>query len=286
MNKATCQLFRASFVIVIIVGFARLASAQFSSTVLSDNPISYWRLNENSGPTAFDATSSANDGNNLGGVSLGVPGIVDNGYGFNGTGARVDMGNPANLNFGTTGEFSVEAVFNWDGGGSSINNIIRKSDFPVSPPGSGYWLRINRDTQTLNFFTGETTGVGTSGSVSTTLSPNEWHHAVGTRDSSGVMRLFLDGDLAAIASSPGTDTTSPAPFLLGAWDDRFGIIEFFSGTIDEAAVYDSALSPDQVLAHARAAGVAEQVPEPTSVLIWSSLGLVLAGFGYYRFRQK
>lgn len=28
------------------------------------------------------------------------------------------------------------------------------------------------------------------------------------------------------------------------------------------------------------------VPEPTSIVIWSLLGLALAGFGYYRFRRK
>ena len=74
-------------------------------------------------------------------------------------GSYIKMGNPVGLNFGT-GPFSLDAWFIWDGGGSSINNIVRKSNYPVSGNGAGYWLRIgtSQGKSILEFFTGETVG--------------------------------------------------------------------------------------------------------------------------------
>ncbi len=58
----------------------------------------------------------------------------------------------------------------------------------------------------------------------------------------------------------------------------------FAGDIAIFRLYDYALTNDEIAA-LFAAGSA-QVPEPTSIAIWSLLGLALAGFGYYRSRRK
>ena len=60
--------------------------------------------------------------------------------------------------------------------------------------------------------------------------------------------LYLDGELKGSDSAPGADTAGSGKFLLGAWDDRFGVREFLSGIMDEVAVYDRALSEAEVLA--------------------------------------
>ncbi|MCH8921845.1 MAG: LamG domain-containing protein [Planctomycetes bacterium] len=255
------------FVVVTCTCASSAFASIYSAAVLADNPVSYWQLNETSGTTALDSADGNNGANTS--ITTGVAGLVGDAYGFNGSSSRVGMGNPANLNFGTTGAFSLEAVFKWDGGGDMVHNIIRKSNFP-SPPGSGYWLRILRDSETLEFFTGETTGVaGIRGSVATTISPDVWYHAVGTRDSAGLMSLYVNGVLVDTTSVPGADTTSSAPFVLGAWDDIFGIIEHYDGTIDDVAVYDYALSSGAVAAHANAS----VIPEPSSLLVFGGLAL-------------
>lgn len=189
----------------------------------------------------------------VGGVGI-VSGEVGNAFKFDVSSGYIKMGNPANLNFGT-GPFSLESWFNWDGGGggpggAAIGNIIRKSNYPASGNGWGYWLRIGIETKILEFYTGETVGNldQPRGSVTTPISSGSWHHAVATRDSSGTMKLYVDGELKGTAQAPNADTTSGAPFTLGAWDDRFGITERFSGLIDEVSVYNKALGASEVQA--------------------------------------
>lgn len=225
-------------------------AADYATETAADSPISYWQLNDTVGDSAVDSAGE-DDGTRIGGITSGVTGIVGNAFGFDGTSAEVEMSDSPSLNFGTTGEFSLEALFYWDGGGSVVNNIIRKSNYPVSGPGAGYWLRIIRDSQTLEFFAGETVGLAghSRGSVVTAVTSNAWHHVVATRDAAGVMKLYLDGLLVGSVSAPNADTTSSSPFTLGAWDDRFGRIEFFSGVLDDVAVYDSVLSAEQVSVH-------------------------------------
>jgi hypothetical protein len=218
--------------------------------------ISCWDGDARSGTTATDL-QDGNNGTIFGGVTAAPGnGNVQNAFQFDGSTGRIEMGNPANLNFGPAGPFSVEAWFVWPGGGSSINNIIRKSNYPVTGPGAGYWLRIGRDSNVLEFFTGDAVGTGAPfGVVSIPLNPrNCHHHIVGTRDSNGVMNLYLDGELKGTTQASDANTTSEAPFVLGAWDDRFGVIELFSGLIDQAAVYNRALDPSEIQAIFNAGG--------------------------------
>src|SRR5262249_54513852 len=82
----------------------------YSSVVLADNPIGYWRLGETSGPTAFDSSGLGHNGTYTGGVTLGVPGaIVDDpntAARFNGsTGYVAVPGGPFNM----ANNFTLEA---------------------------------------------------------------------------------------------------------------------------------------------------------------------------------
>ncbi len=157
------------------------------------------------------------------------------------------MGNPASLNFGT-GPFSLNVWFKWDGGGS-INNIIRKSNYPESGPGAGYWLRIgaSEGKSVLEFSVGATTGPDGQSLITAPISPG-WHYVTATRDSSGAIKLYIDGQSrgTVIRKASNAETTSEAQFTLGAWDDRFGVREFFSGLIEEVSVYNRALTSPEV----------------------------------------
>lgn len=90
----------------------------------------------------------------------------------------------------------------------------------------------------------------------------DWHHYVGTFDgTTGDLSLFIDGDLKASRNlgTGQTITGSNNPLYIGF--DAGGPNRYFDGLIDEVAMYDYALSPEQVWAHFAA------VPEPGSAVL-------------------
>lgn len=208
--------------------------------------VSWWNGDQVSGTTAMDS-KDGNQGIISGGVTI-VPEKFGNAFKFDGSSGYISMGNPTNLNFGT-GPFSLETWFNWDGGGnSSALNIIRKSNYPVTGPGAGYWVRIGRDSKTIEFSVGATTGPEGQSIITAPISSGAWHHVAATRDSSGDIKLYVDGQSQGtiLRQALNADATSEAPFTLGAWDDRFGVTERFSGLIDEVSLYNKALDASEV----------------------------------------
>ena len=208
--------------------------------------VSQWNGGEVSGRTAHDS-GGGNNGTLLNGVTV-ASGRFGRAFKLK-AGSYIKMGNPDSLNFGT-GPFSLEAWFRLDGQGSSINNIIRKSNYPVSGNGAGYWLRTgtNQGQSILEFFTGETVGYENqpSGRITTAINLNTWYRVVATRDSSGNMKLYIDGELKGSAQAPNAQTTSNGQFTIGAWEDRFQAREFFSGLIEEVSIYSRALTSAEI----------------------------------------
>jgi hypothetical protein len=211
--------------------------------------ISTWDANAVSGTLANDLVDS-HPGSLNGGVAV-VPGAgvgwsEGNAFQFDGSTGYIDMGLGVGQ-FGT-GPFSLEAWFLWTGAGSSVDDIIRNSDYPVSGPAAGYWIRINQSAQTLEFFVGNPVTSNPAGLVTTAVAPNAWHHVVATRDPSGAMTLYLDGQPVGTSSVPPAFNvnTSDARFALGAWNDRFGVVEFFPGLMDQISIYNRALTAAEV----------------------------------------
>ena len=252
LNRKNFFTIPSVLIFSLFVGFP-IVSAQNTDLV------SQWNGDEVSRTSAGVLDVSDTEGDNNGilyDTHDTTPGEIGNAFNLSGVNEYVRIGNPANLNFGT-GPFSLEAWFNWSGRKESYanaNNIIRKSNYPVEGPGAGYWLRISipRDSGTkemeLEFFVGETVGIRGQprGVITTPISPGVWHHSVATRDSSGTMKLYVDGELKGAAEAPNANTTSEAPFTIGGWVDRFGATEFFSGLIGEISVYDRALDSPEV----------------------------------------
>ena len=206
--------------------------------------VGWWSADLASGMSVPDIIGRSS-GTISGGVII-VPMEVGGAFGFDGSSGRISIGNQAHLNFGA-GPFSLEAWFNWDGGGgTSANNIIRKSNYPGSGPGSGYWLRVGAGA--LEFSVGATTGPEGQSFVTAPVRAGVWQHAVAVRDDSGAVKLYMDGreQGTVVRQAADANSTSETPFTIGAWDDRFGVTEFFHGQVDEIAVYSRALGASEV----------------------------------------
>ncbi len=205
--------------------------------------VAWWSGDAVAGATATDIKGGSNG--TIDRVTLAT-GKVGNAFKFDGQGGGVKMGNPASLNFGTA-PFSLEAWVNWDGSGSSVNNIIRKSNYGPGA-GAGYWVRIARDSKTIEFSVGATTATDGQSFISAPISSGAWHHVVATRDSSDVVKLYVDGVSVGTVARQAikAQSTSESPFALGLWEDQNS--EYFSGLIDEASVYNRTLEASEVQA--------------------------------------
>ena len=110
------------------------------------------------------------------------------------------------------------------------------------------------------------TWTGTDNLAQTTGSYNDgnWHYMVATQGPDG-MKLYVDGQLAA--TNPQTQAQSYNGLLAGrrrqshGWGANNG---YFAGTIDEAAVYPTVLTPAQVRSHYMASPAAVNAPPVAS----------------------
>ena len=228
-------------------------SDYYGRTVYGDAPSVYWRLGEANGTTALDSSGNSATGNYSSGVTLGRPSLVsgttDTAAAFSGA---QTIGSTNSVTSPDT--FSAEAWFSTTttsggkilGFGSSRTSNSSTADRQV-------YMR-NDGRLTFGVFLNDGTRV-------TLTSPSAYndgqsHHVVATRNSSG-MALYVDG--VQVASN---NITTPLLSYSGFWrvgGDRINnnwpsrpSSDYFTGTIDEFAVYPVALSSSTVAIHSSA----------------------------------
>jgi hypothetical protein len=209
----------------------------FAGQIQADLPQAWWRLDESSGATAADASGNGNSAGIQGGMSLGQPGAP--GFAPN-TAAFFDgaTGWVSAPSMGiASGPFTLETWAFINGPGSTGATAF---DTLFGTTGS-FTRRIlwrASDGKLLAQFNGNFTS-------SLSVSPNTWHLIDYVFDGAQE-RFYIDG---LPAGSHATSAPSwPSTFRLGANGD--GANYFLQGTLDEPAVYRSALSPARIAGHA------------------------------------
>jgi hypothetical protein len=217
---------------------------------MSDLPRGYWRLGEQNGTNAADMLGAA-PGTYLSGAVLGVPGALagdaDTAVRLDGSDDRVSMGDPADggLDFGA-GDFSVEAWVKTTLNGERTVVSKRPSTGPywqftvTDDSGHAGQIRVNASDGTV---TRQAYGPAVR------VDNGSWHHVVVVFDRDTCIVVHVDGQSSATAAPLPGDLSSSGPFLVGK-ATGYG---YFSGEIDEVAVYPAALPPARVAAHFAAA---------------------------------
>jgi len=227
----------------------------YGQTVLADNPLGYWRLDEASGGVAHDYLSGK-DGIYTSAVLLGQPGnaLVDTHKAavFGSLASANSCVTNIDVDFATSSNasFSVEA---WVKGGAQTTDagLITKGY------GSG-GEQFNLDcgsggSHAFRFFVRDAGGGGHLAN-SSVMPNNQWRHLVGVCDQiNGNVYLYVDGAnvaSATIGSSAGL-LSSTLPVCIGARQSGAGTAYDFQfvGSMEEVAIYGYALSPAQVQAH-------------------------------------
>jgi Concanavalin A-like lectin/glucanases superfamily len=254
------------------------AAPVFATTYAGANPTSWWRLND-SGSTAADGSAAGTNGGVFqGGVTTGQPGqlAADSAVTLNGSNGYVSSANPISV----PNAFSQSAWFKTS---STRGGVIMAQSTQATGAGGNTDRILTMDNNGNIVFamksgTGGIFGVGTINMRNQGPSWNDgkWHHVVGTYDGAGNAALYVDGWLQKSATGTPFDPLAQAngmasSYVRAGYADMSGISlvfginfynnhwpdsSYFNGSIDEVAVFPSALTAAQVQ-NMFAAGVSE-----------------------------
>ncbi len=246
------------------------APITFANAVLADSPIAYWRFGESPGATTAVDAAIGHDGTYFAGVSLGQAGIGggDTAALFDGVIGKVTVPDDPELG---PNLISMEALVRWDGDNGFQQRILEKSFFAGGEQAS-YGLSILPDgTIRVEVRSG---GAATNHTSAPMLLPGTAAYIVAIFDGT-LVSMYLDGILLQqTAATPGSLQDGINALGIGNQSERN---RPFNGLIDEVALYDYALSGDQVGEHFDAL---QAVPEP------GTLGLLLIALAASFARQK
>jgi RHS repeat-associated protein len=219
--------------------------------------ISWWPADNGASDVA-----GGHNGSLQGGATTG-PGLINQAFILNGTNAYVSIPDTSALNV-SSNDFSVTLWVNFTN--TTGEQVLIEKWIESSRSG---WSLIKMPDNSLELALGD--GAGNEVDITTGVVPNlttNWVH-FGIRRQANTFTIFTNG----VAAGSGTDTAdldAATPLLFGS---RQGTSFFLHGSIDEVALYGSALTDGQMAAVA--AGVS--IPGPITITV--TPGVVVDDWG-------
>lgn len=233
--------------------FGISTAAAYRAAVLADSPVAYWRLGEASGTVAADETGTY-PGTYVGSPTLGASGVFagDSAVTFNGSSQRATVADAVGLRI--TGAFTIEVWVKFSS--AQVNKgICGKYDTATANRAWVLYTANDGSGQKIQFTAQTSGGSFNTNAVATTannLDDGAWHHVVGVFNPSTILRIYVDGVAGANASIiPASIFASTATLEIAAYNQAKN---YFNGSIDEVAIYPTALSATRIAAHYAAAG--------------------------------
>jgi hypothetical protein len=257
----------------------------YSDIILADGPVAYYRFEETSGTVALNEGTSGASGNGRyvwgdepneteqeakTGEGPRPPdffgfGPANNAAQFDGPDLLdwVDTGNPFLQNLG---EFSLEYWVRPEGGRDDEPSLWQNRIGIVG----------QNDAIEYGFINPTTIQIWTpgGGSLDTTypFADGEWHH-VATIATGDDIRNYFDGELVGTGGSPAGGDYGGSDFNVhiggGGVFDATG--NYFTGLIDEVAIFDKAIPAERIAAHYQAALGNFILPDPDRTFTTISL---------------
>jgi autotransporter-associated beta strand protein len=269
------QFFATLCALLALMQPAAAAPTSYQTAVLGDTPFLYYELGETSGTTAIDAGVNGYNGTYMNSPSmssptLGVPG--DSLLGPSDTAVTFS----GNLVAGSL----VQCPASADGFGSSLGTssyeFVLKTTLTSSPEfltgqantGSSVSIQVILNENAGGTTTANTSRLfirGTANNLSASftnalLFDGNYHHLVWTYNATATPKAtaYVDG----VAQNVGISGTAPTafaafgyPLTVATYNSRGLTNDFFTGTIDEFAIYTKVLTPAQVATHYAAVGI-------------------------------
>lgn len=220
----------------------RTSSKSYTTTVRSDAPAMYLRLSETAGTNADDASGSGNVGTYRNAPLLATPGLL---VGDTNRGVTLDAGSSQDVRIPSVAEFKPKGL-----GAITVEILATAATFPLTG------VLISKATE---WEIGQVAGIyyaklfqndGTSTFCIATAPVTTTAHYVCMTWDGTTLGLYIGGVLVASSSSTtGTLNTSGTAVTIGS---RNGAA-YWSGIVDEVAIYPTCLSATRVFVHAGAA---------------------------------
>lgn len=222
------------------------------------NLVGWWPGDGN----AFDF-ASGNHGTLMGDVSF-PGGFVAQAFSLNGTNAFVQVAHNDVFDPTTAGSQDAWVLFNQTPATSHTMEIIGQGSF-----GRDFDLQADTDN-IFRFYIGSGNAGSVFASSTTVIQTGVWYHVAGTWDSSAI-KIYVNGALEG--TNPTTNIVrepSGEPLMIG--NQPFFGPRLFNGLIDEAEVFNRALTASEVAAiyNAETAGKCKAgcIPPPANMIDW------------------
>jgi hypothetical protein len=207
-----------------------------------------------SGRTVPDETGGGNDLILQGtGHELDLAGAVqadlDGAIGFDGVAAFAIATDPRALDFANGANFTLECWARREAGGAEYFQHLLSNTEGFPGARNGYMLYLLPEPSAQDYahsafeYDSLVAEVGTYGPLPT---ESVWAHYVATFDGSTVA-LFVDGTLASMKSIAAPIVARSGPFVVARAANEAA--RFFTGAMDEIAVYGRVLGPGRIAAH-------------------------------------
>ncbi|WP_372895415.1 LamG-like jellyroll fold domain-containing protein [Stieleria sp.] len=207
-----------------------------SANVLGDSPRGYWRLGEANGANAHDDSPNNFTGTYENGAVLRQPGALtgNTAASFGASNSRVSIPDNPLLR---PNALTIEAFVNVQGA-TNYDGVVMKTSTQSWNDGYGLYYENNA----LHFFVNH----WSNNRVSFAITPNQFTHVAATYDGAN-LRLYFDG--VQVASKPySTAINHSTSSLYLGWAPSTESYSF-NGTIDEVAVYGTALTAVEIQNH-------------------------------------
>jgi hypothetical protein len=197
--------------------------------------VGYWNLDEGSGTTAADSSGNGNTGTLQNSPAWTTSGKDAGALTFNGSNQYVNIPSSASLQF--SGAFTASVWLKTTGLNSSAQSMIIGNE---AWPNTGWEMLDNGQYGAVIMFRVLPSTASTNFPRSL-VNDGVWHNIVGVDDGTNI-ELYLDGILMNTYPA-STFTNNAAALNIG---DENGGGGYFPGTIDDARIFNRALSAQEI----------------------------------------
>jgi hypothetical protein len=207
----------------------------YSQVVLSDQPSSYWKLDEAAGTSVTDSAGAVTGTYYAGPLLNQVTDVKDAGTAVTLDGVDDSLGWGDYYDFTGTAPFTIEL---WAKRTVYAGNQGLISHWQ-SGSGNGWYLGTFGSGGSFYVDRYNSSSVGVELTTTTPLQVGRWYHLVATYDGT-TLRAYVNGGLEGSVASGQSLSNTPVAIATNP---------NFKGSMDEIAVYSSALSAQQVTEH-------------------------------------